>query len=283
MKCKNILLPITIITFGLSVALMGSELFSSRRALKPTSIVSQNYNKVQKVRSGNLADSDLSNITASNDTESDVMVTDAISSSTNPVALEFLTAHPEAAEYVAGFDRYAGSVFDTNVGSEVKKGQIPLFIQWDKRWGYASYGQSYIGISGCGPTCLSMVVCGLKGDGSATPYDVSKYAEKSGFYIAGQGTSWSLMTAGAVHYGLKFTNGSVSAGYILGNLSEKTPMICSMKPGDFTAQGHFIVLTGIDKEGRIIINDPVSPLNSSKHWSVDALIPQIKNIWKYSY
>ena len=220
-----------------------------------------------------------SNITASNDTASDVTFT----TTTNAKALEFLEAHPEAKEYVDNFDRYEGLVFETNVDSEVKKGKIPLFIQWDKRWGYAPYGKSYIGISGCGPTCLSMVVCGLKNDGSATPYDVSKYAEKAGYYIAGQGTSWGLMTAGAKHYGLTYSYGSASAAYILGNLSEKTPMICSMKPGDFTSQGHFIVLTGVDKEGRIIVNDPASPEHSSRHWSVDVLLPQIKNIWRYTY
>ena len=41
---------------------------------------------------------------------------------------------------------------------EERKKKVPLFIQWDKRWGYEPYGTSDIGISGCGPTCMAMVI-----------------------------------------------------------------------------------------------------------------------------
>jgi hypothetical protein len=56
-----------------------------------------------------------------------------------------------------------------------------------------------------------------------------------------------------------------------------------MGAGDFTKAGHFIVLTGIDDEGKIVVNDPNSPNNSSKHWDIDTLISQMRNVWKYSY
>ncbi len=286
MKSRRLLLPITIISVGLSVALAGSEITSYRKDIRPTSLVSRvSARHVQSVRSGNAGKADNEdtvalNVTASNDIASDVTVSNT---TTNALVLEFGQNHPEASDYVNNFDKYEGRVFNTNVSLDLKKGTIPLFIQWDKRWGYANYGKSYVGISGCGPTCLSMVVCGLKDDPTATPYDVSRYAEEKGYYVSGTGTSWALMTNGATHYGLTYTNGSVTAGYILGNLSAKSPMICSMKPGDFTTQGHFIVLTGVDKNGRIIINDPVSPEHSARHWNVDELIPQIKSIWKYSY
>ena len=32
-------------------------------------------------------------------------------------------------------------------------------------------------LNGCGPTALSMVICGLTGDGTATPYTVAQYAQ----------------------------------------------------------------------------------------------------------
>ena len=45
----------------------------------------------------------------------------------------------------------------------------PLFLQWDPRWGYTEYGEdSFLGLSGCGPTCLSMVLYYLTGDKSLT-------------------------------------------------------------------------------------------------------------------
>lgn len=201
----------------------------------------------------------------------------------NTTVAEFGAKYPEAAEYVTNFDRFAGKIYNPDVSDDLHPGEIPLFIQWDKRWGYGWYGSNYIGVAGCGPTCLSMVVCGLKNDPSANPYEVSKYAESRNYYVAGQGTSWTLMTAGAAYYGLNYTTGSINANYILNNLSPKTPMICSMKPGDFTSQGHFIVLTGVTPGGKIRINDPVSPANSAKEWDVNVLVRQIKSLWKYSY
>jgi hypothetical protein len=55
-----------------------------------------------------------------------------------------------------------------------------------------------------------------------------------------------------------------------------------MSPGDFTKTGHFIVLTGIDSNGKIIVNDPNSPKNSNKHWDVNTLVSQMKGVWKYN-
>ena len=91
------------------------------------------------------------------------------------------------------------------------------------------------------------------------------------------------MTTGAKHFGLDVSAGSVSADYILNNLTSSTPLICSMTPGDFTKTGHFIVLTGVTDDGQIIVNDPNSSKNSKRHWNVDTLVSQMKSVWKYSY
>lgn len=37
-----------------------------------------------------------------------------------------------------------------------------------------------------------------------------------------------------------------------------------MYPGDFTYTGHFIVLTGIDENGAITVNDPKQPRQHQK-------------------
>jgi len=54
-----------------------------------------------------------------------------------------------------------------------------------------------------------------------------------------------------------------------------------MYPGDFTYTGHFIVLTGIDENGAITVNDPNSPANTKKHWSMTEILPQIRQSWGY--
>lgn len=189
--------------------------------------------------------------------------------------------YPEAMEYVTGYEKYKDAELSMDVTEEMKERAIPLFIQWDKRWGYKDYGGNYIGVAGCGPTCLSMVVCGLTGDGSINPYVVSTYAADSGFYTYGEGTSWELMSKGAKHYGISVERGEITEEYIRNNLSSDTPMICSVRPGDFTYSGHFIVLTGIDNNGKITVNDPNSRKNSNKHWKLSDLVPQIKALWLY--
>jgi hypothetical protein len=196
---------------------------------------------------------------------------------------EFGDKYPEVRDYVKNFNKYKDKEFEMDVTAEMDTSDIPLFIQWDKRWGYKHYGQNYIGVAGCGPTCITMVACGLKDDPEINPYVVCEYSNAQGYYTYGQGTAWSFMTDGAKHYGLGVTNGSVTSEWILGNLSSDSPMICSMGAGDFTKAGHFIVLTGIDDEGKIVVNDPNSPNNSSKHWDIDTLISQMRNVWKYSY
>ena len=196
--------------------------------------------------------------------------------------VEFGKKYPEAKGYVRDYNKYKNVNFDMDVSSEMAERDIPLFIQWDKRWGYRDYGGNYIGVAGCGPTCLAMVVCGLEKNDAINPYDVGVYSASSGYYTYGEGTSWSMMTEGAEHYGLNVSTGNVSVDYILNNLSETTPMICSMTKGDFTTTGHFIVLTDIDDDGKVVVNDPNSPKNSKKHWDADVLVSQMKSIWRYS-
>lgn len=209
------------------------------------------------------------------------MLYDSANSNEIPWSLtEFGTKYPEASGFVRNYHKYKDIPFDADIGLNISKGEIPLFIQWDKRWGYQYYGNDLLGINGCGPTCISMVVCGLTGNTDWNPYRIAQFSEENGYYIPGEGTSWDLMTCGAEKLGLHTELGIISADYIRENLSASTPMICSMYPGDFTYTGHFIVLTGIDSNGNVIVNDPNSNKNSQKSWGMEELVPQIRSIWK---
>ena len=196
---------------------------------------------------------------------------------------EFVAKYPEASEYADNYYIYHSWNFKIDIQDDIDTEAIPLFIQWDKRWGYKNYGANYIGVAGCGPTCLSMVAAGLTDNPEYTPLFVAQMSDQSGYYIYGRGTSWALMTEGAQELGLTVESGTISSSYILEHLSTESPMICSVGPGDFTYTGHFIVLTGIDDSGNLIVNDPNSPSNSSKTWSVDTIVNQAKAIWVYSY
>lgn len=196
--------------------------------------------------------------------------------------IELFDKHPETIEFVKDYPKYKDNKKSINIKKEVTKGEIPLFLQWDKRWGYRQYGNDFIAVTGCGPTCLAMVNCGLSGSTKWNPYKVAKMADNNGFYVEGSGSSWSLMTDGARKIGLSYHEVRFEKDCILSELYSGNPIICSMGPGDFTTTGHFIVLTGADKDGNVIVRDPNSLENSNKTWSIDTIMSQVRNLWGYS-
>ena len=191
-----------------------------------------------------------------------------------------LSNNSEMLDFVKG---YLGAEHVANGGLTRAecKADIPLLIQWDKRWGYAPYGNGDVAISGCAPTCLSMVVVGLTGNTDITPAAVAKYAEEAGYYQKGTGTSWSLMTEGCEHYGIHGQELSLDRNVIMKHLDAGEPIICSMRPGNFTTTGHFIVLVK-EVDGEIMVNDPNSKSRSKILWDYDTLEGQIKNLWGFT-
>lgn len=195
--------------------------------------------------------------------------------------LKLRERNPETAGFVNAYPSRGKQVQDKDISKELSYGEIPLFLQWDARWGYEQYGDQFFALTGCGPTALSMVVCGLTGSAEWNPYAVSQYSLEHGWYVEGAGTSWDLMTEGARGLGLTVDQGSPDAEYIRNHLSRNTPMIASMLPGDFTQEGHFIVLSGMDQNGQIIVRDPNSKKRSEKSWDVDRIADQMGAVWCY--
>lgn len=194
--------------------------------------------------------------------------------------LAALCNNPEMIDFVKGY-LDAEKKANGGITRDELEERFPLFLQWDKRWGYASYGNSNIGMSGCAPTCLSMVIVGLTGNKDATPAQVAKFAWKNGYYIEGTGTSWSLMTNGCLEYGIRGQEISLDKDIIFKELEQGHPVICSVRAGDFTTAGHFILLVGVE-DGKIKVNDPNSTYRSNWIWEYDKLRGQIKNLWAFS-
>ena len=68
---------------------------------------------------------------------------------------------------------------------------VPLMMQWDTRWGYIEYGSDVVGITGCGPLCLSMAGYYLTGDIKFSPDRVVEFALENGYNVNGSGSSWA--------------------------------------------------------------------------------------------
>lgn len=120
-----------------------------------------------------------------------------------------------------------------------------------------------MGLSGCGPTALSMVAIFMTGDITKNPRWVADFASQNGYAVDGSGTAWSLMLEGARQIGLSSKEIPVERERVENNLQAGNPIIALMGPGEFTSNGHFIVLTGL-QNGRLKINDPNSRKNSEK-------------------
>lgn len=189
--------------------------------------------------------------------------------------------NPEAENFVDDYNEDKDLYSQIDISGEVSKGTIPLFIQWDKRWGYKKYGDDFFAVTGCGPTCLSMVYACLTGKSDMNPYEIAQKAEEEGYYVDGIGTSWDMMTGLAAELGLNGHEVVFDKENIIQTLNNDEPIICVMGPGDFTTTGHFIVLTGVDSNGDIIVHDPNSIKRSKKRWSIDDIMKQTKNLWSY--
>jgi len=172
---------------------------------------------------------------------------------------------PEDAD-ISGYDRSQG---------------VPLFIQWDDAWGYTAYGKGIGGISGCGPVSLSIVAYYLTGNTQYTPQYMMEFAKEEGHMGSGGGTNWSLFSQGAVKLGFHVEEVPLYENAIRKRLETGNPVVVNVGPGDFTRNGHYMVIVGYE-DGMFRINDPFSPINSEKLWSYDQIESQIKNLWMIS-
>lgn len=123
---------------------------------------------------------------------------------------------------------------------------VPLYFQTD--YPETPYSEGTLATSGCGISCFSMVATYLL-DKEYTPNDLARFTDSGSnnaarFERAAQslGISWTKS------YNWNKTVNALKNGYIaIALVNDKTP---------FTEGGHFIVLTGITSDGKILVNDP---------------------------
>lgn len=194
--------------------------------------------------------------------------------------LEALANNPEMTNFVADYPN-PKTTHEVSLTEEEKQMEYPLFLQWDPRWGYQNYGDdSNITLAGCGPTSLAMALYYLTRDESLTPGQIAGYAMENNYYMFGTGTLWSLMEDVPVHYGVQSQVLEMKEELMKQALDDGKILICSMRPGDFTIGGHFIVIYGYD-DG-FLINDPNCVERSRQVWSYEQLEYQMKQVWALS-
>ncbi len=177
-----------------------------------------------------------------------------------------------------GTDSYIGNIdatgdiiaYDT-VGKGVKK--VVYFNQGEEPWGSLPYGDSTIGAAGCGPTSLAIVISTLTGQ-TVNPQTTAAFAINNGEYVSGAGTAHSFPTNAARHWGLTCERvGKDRMDEVVQALKDGKMVveICEAYTITGGSDGHFIVLTGVTRDGYITIADCASRQRTAKVYSVDTI------------
>lgn len=165
--------------------------------------------------------------------------------------------------------------------SQWKAGAMPLLLQTDPTWGDKPYAGGTVAENGCGPTSLTMVYVYLTGRTDYDPASMCAFSEQNGYVDQGA-TAWLLMSEGANMLGLTSRELPADASAVTEALASGEPVVCSVGPGDFTTEGHFIVLSAIDDAGQVTVYDPNSAERSNRTWDVQTVLNQCRNLWAFS-
>lgn len=189
-------------------------------------------------------------------------------------------ASPTADASVAAADAGDGAEAASTPRDEWRGGELPFLYQTDPQYRDASYAGATVGEAGCGPTSLAMVYIALTGKTDKDPAAMAAFSEAEGYVEEGL-TAWRFMTDGAAELGLSSHEVPADAGRLKEELAQGHPIICSMRPGDFTSTGHFLVVAGVADNGELVIHDPNSPANSARTWDAERVLAQCANLWAF--
>ena len=154
--------------------------------------------------------------------------------------------------------------------------RIPVLYQYQYKTAVAKMGDRTISVatSGCGATAVSMVVAYLTENKKQTPYTLFRWAAEKGLY-SGDGLGHSALSRLASKYGVE-SRWTADEQSVLDALNSGYPVIAHMGEGAFTDDGHYIVLRGVAKNGKVYVNDPNSASNSKKTFSMSKIVRESK-------
>ena len=184
---------------------------------------------------------------------------------------DFVTGGNIEDSYVGNIDVTGDVIHYDTVGKGVK--EVVYFNQLEEPWASLPYATSTIEDSGCGPTSMAIVISTLTGN-NVTPEMTKSFAENNGEYVPGQGTSHSFIGNAAAHWGLTCERvGKDRMDDVVQALKEGKMVveICEAYTITGGSSGHFIVLTGVTRDGYITIANCASRERTGKVYSVETI------------
>ncbi|WP_283683474.1 transglycosylase SLT domain-containing protein [Parablautia sp. Marseille-Q6255] len=185
---------------------------------------------------------------------------------------DFITGGSGAGDSYFGNIDASGDIITYDTVENCQR-RVVYYNQGEEPWGSMPYGTSTIGAAGCGPTSMAIVISTLTGQ-TVNPQMTCAYSISNGEYVSGVGTAHSFPTNAAHHWGLTCERvGKDRMGYVVQSLKEGKMVveICEAYTITGSGSGHFIVLTGVTRDGYITIADCASRERTGKVYSVETI------------
>lgn len=173
-----------------------------------------------------------------------------------------------------------GPVWEEELSEPACYETVPLYLQTDYPDIY--YGEGTVATSGCSVTSLAMVATYLTGH-EYLPDELARY-----FAYSGE-SNMARLEYGSDALQLPYEK-NWDWHVTLQALQEgKIAIVLLSEESHFTQSQHFVVLTGLTEDGRILVNDPYEP--NYEHWALkqgfqegfteDALVCGFQGAWVY--
>ena len=182
---------------------------------------------------------------------------------------------PAAGEYQE--TPFPSPVLDVGLGTAVLDSRpvdVVYYNQTDPQYANAPYGTDTIGLYGCGPTTMAIVVSTLTGQ-IVDPVQMAEWAYEHEYWYKGRGSLHTLIPDAAKAWGLSVSGCTADEGDRLqAALSQQKLVVAIMGEGHFTNSGHFIVLRGLDENGKVLVADPASRERSAQAWGLALILEE---------
>ncbi len=156
--------------------------------------------------------------------------------------------------------------------------KFPLYILWDKRWGYKEYEDIYC-VLGCGPTTAAMIINGY--GGNVNPLAIMYEMREKKYYIENVGTSWEGIRKILESHGIKSEDLPTVEKKYKNHLDTGNAILINVAPSKFTNIGHYMLIVGYNENG-FILNDSNSIEYSQQEIKFDELSNIIRGAWTLS-
>ncbi len=188
----------------------------------------------------------------------------------NEKIIELALNEPAATSFVAAIptaDKKSQAYSDA-----ITKGGVPALYTYDKRWGFVDYAGMPLGVTGSGPTCLSMAFMALTGSAEQTPATIAKFATDNGFATGDTYTDPKLFTSEKLaDVKLSGQAKETSADNITSALKKGGFVIGLTKKDSLSAQPHYLIIAAVNADGTLTVYDPLSSSVSSRPWAMSTI------------